>query len=153
LLEGAAAAARLPVPPYPLPLRPASVDLGLAHWWDWHPLLTALLADRAAGVPAAAIALGFHRALMAAAVGWAQQAAQRQPRAGGHAPVVVLCGGCFQNRLLLDGTRRGLRRAGLEPLWAQQLPSGDGGLALGQLLAARISSGGAAAPGAGVSAL
>jgi hydrogenase maturation protein HypF len=65
----------------------------------------------------------------------------------------VLCGGCFQNRLLLDGTRRGLRRAGLEPLWAQQLPSGDGGLALGQLLAARISSGGAAAPGAGVSAL
>jgi len=153
LLEGAAAAARLPVPPYPLPLRPASEDLGLAHWWDWHPLLTALLADRAAGVPAAAIALGFHRALMAAAVGWAQQAAQRQPRAGGQAPVVVLCGGCFQNRLLLDGMRRALHRAGLEPLWAQQLPSGDGGLALGQLLAARISSGGAAAPGAGVSAL
>jgi hydrogenase maturation protein HypF len=153
LLEGAATAARLPVPHYALPLQPASVDLALPHWWDWHPLVAALLADRAAGVPAAAMALGFHRALIAAAVGWAHQAARRQPGAGGQAPVVVLCGGCFQNRLLLDGTRRALHRAGLEPLWAQQLPSGDGGLALGQLLAARIGGGGAAAPGAGVCGL
>jgi hydrogenase maturation factor HypF (carbamoyltransferase family) len=76
---------------------------------------------------------------------------QPQPQHQGktQAPVVVLCGGCFQNRLLLDGMLTALRRAGLEPLWAQQLPSGDGGLALGQLLAARIGGGCAAAAGAG----
>jgi hydrogenase maturation protein HypF len=158
LLEGAAAAAaQAPVPAYPLPLRPAAAELALPHWWDWQPLLAALLADRAAGVSAAAIALGFHRALITAATGWAVQAAPHQPQpqpqtqhqGKTQAPVVVLCGGCFQNRLLLDGMLTALRRAGLEPLWAQQLPSGDGGLALGQLLAARIGGGCAAAAGAG----
>jgi hydrogenase maturation protein HypF len=159
LLEGAAAAAaaaQAPVPAYPLPLRPAPEALALPQWWDWQPLLAALLADRAAGVPAAAIALGFHRALIAVAAGWAVRAARYQPQANAQgktrAPVVVLCGGCFQNRLLLDGTLTALRRAGLQPLWAQQLPSGDGGLALGQLLAARIGGGCAAAAGSGKSA-
>jgi hydrogenase maturation protein HypF len=162
LLEGAAAAAtaaatatdQAPVPAYPLPLRPASVELALPHCWDWQPLLAVLLADRAAGVSTAAIALGFHRALITAAAGWAVRAARHQPQHQGRtqAPVVVLCGGCFQNRLLLDGTLKALRRAGLEPLWAQQLPSGDGGLALGQLLAARIGGGCAAAAVAGESA-
>ena len=161
LLEGAASAAAAAaaaatdqalVQAYPLPLRPASVDLDLPHWWDWQPLLAALLADREAGVSTAAIALGFHRALIAAAAAWAVRAARHQPQADAQAPVVVLCGGCFQNRLLLDGTVMALRRAGLQPLWAQQLPSGDGGLALGQLLAARIGGGCAAAAVAGESA-
>ena len=49
---------------------------------------------------------------------------------------VVLAGGCFQNRLLLELSAAALRAAGLVPRWAEQLPSNDGGLALGQLWAA-----------------
>jgi len=52
---------------------------------------------------------------------------------------VVLAGGCFQNRLLLEGLIQALQGAGLEPLWAQQLPCSDGGLAVGQVAAARLA--------------
>jgi len=119
---------------YPLPLVPAPNPAAVPLWWDWQPLVLALLADRAAGVEPAVGALRFHRAVIAASLSWAVAAAATSP-----APV-VLCGGCFQNRLLLDGTISALRQAGLEPLWAQQLPSGDGGLALGQILAAQLQA-------------
>jgi hydrogenase maturation protein HypF len=49
---------------------------------------------------------------------------------------VLLAGGCFQNRLLLEHTAAALRAAHLKPRWAEQLPCNDGGLALGQLWAA-----------------
>jgi hydrogenase maturation protein HypF len=48
----------------------------------------------------------------------------------------VLAGGCFQNRLLLEGLIAALRRRGLEPFWPSSLPASDGGLALGQAWAA-----------------
>lgn len=136
---------------YPLPLVPAPNPAAVPLWWDWQPLVLALLADRAAGVEPAVGALRFHRAVIAASLSWAVAAAATSP-----APV-VLCGGCFQNRLLLDGTISALRQAGLEPLWAQQLPSGDGGLALGQILAAQLQvhnsgSSAAGAFGAGAAA-
>ena len=106
----------------------AAAGSGVRHWWDWQPLLLALLDDRAAGVPPGLCALRVHRALNAAIVGWAS---------GSDAPAtVILCGGCFQNRLLLEGCITALRRAGHKPYWAEQLPPGDGGLALGQLQAA-----------------
>jgi hydrogenase maturation protein HypF len=50
---------------------------------------------------------------------------------------VLLSGGCFQNRLLLEGTVTALRQRGLEPLWPEAVPCNDGGLALGQVAAAR----------------
>ena len=117
---------------YPLPRVAARHPADVPQWWDWHPLVHALLADRAAGAEPAICALRFLRALISASGSWAVSTAQASS-----APV-VLCGGCFQNRLLLEGTIRALRHAGLEPLWAQQLPSGDGGLALGQILAAQL---------------
>ena len=135
LLQGAAEAAFAggddsPANAYSLPLVQAAAGSGVRHWWDWQPLLLALLDDRAAGVPPGLCALRVHRALIAAIVGWAS---------GSDAPAtVILCGGCFQNRLLLEGCITALRRAGHKPYWAEQLPPGDGGLALGQLQAARL---------------
>ena len=119
---------------YPLPLVAAPASQGLPQWWDWQPLLQALLADRVAGVEAQLCALRFHQALTSAAVSWVAHEA-----AAGALGPVVLCGGCFQNRVLLDGSIAALRSAGLEPLWAEQVPSADGGLALGQLLAVRLA--------------
>ncbi len=45
---------------------------------------------------------------------------------------VVLSGGVFQNRLLLEAVSNGLRRLGKNVLLPKQYPMNDGGLALGQ---------------------
>ena len=113
---------------YPLPLRPAALPLGQL---DWHPLLRALLADRAAGVAGPLIAARFHRGL---AEGWAAAIGQAARR--WQLRTVALGGGCFQNRLLLELCIASLRRAGLDPWWGQQIPCNDGGLAAGQVWAA-----------------
>jgi hydrogenase maturation protein HypF len=109
-----------------MPLLPAAgLELG---WLDWQPLLQSLLN---AGVAPQESAACFHASL---AAGLASAAAQAAGRLG--ATTVLLAGGCFQNRLLLERSAAALRTAGLVPRWAEQLPSNDGGLALGQLWAA-----------------
>ncbi|MFP3939861.1 MAG: carbamoyltransferase HypF [Thermoanaerobaculia bacterium] len=94
---------------------------------DWRPVLHELLADRAAGVEPAVIALRFHRAL---ARGIAEAAERvREER-------VALTGGCFQNRLLAEETAAALRRAGHRVLLHRRVPPNDGGLSLGQVVVA-----------------
>lgn len=117
---------------WPLPLQVAPAWAGVPQWWDWDPLLRTLLKARAAGASASVCALAVHRAWIAAVLAWVHGEAVSAP--------VVLAGGCFQNRLLLEGLIEALTDAGYEPLWAEQLPSGDGGLALGQLLALQIEA-------------
>lgn len=143
-LQGAASAApAIPVSGAPgasgdwsLPLVPpeavaeAGADRPTLGWLDWEPLLLALLAAIAAGTPATVCAARFHHALVAALVGTAAIAA-----AADGVPV-ALAGGCFQNRLLLEGAIGALRARGLRPFWPELVPSNDGGLALGQLWAA-----------------
>ena len=125
LLEGLALQAP-PPPVAPMPLLPAAgLELG---WLDWQPLLHSLLNTGMAPQESAAC---FHASL---AAGLARAAAEAAGRLG--ATTVLLAGGCFQNRLLLELSATALRAAGLVPRWAEQLPSNDGGLALGQLWAA-----------------
>jgi len=54
---------------------------------------------------------------------------------------VALAGGCFQNRLLLELAIDALLGRDMEPFWPEALPSNDGGLALGQLLAVGLPRG------------
>ncbi|MBD2422855.1 carbamoyltransferase HypF [Cyanobium sp. FACHB-13342] len=127
-LEGLALQSE-PIQPVPMPLLPAAgLELG---WLDWAPLVRSLLDSGAAGVSPRQRAATFHASLAAGLAGAAAQAAARS----GNGPV-LLAGGCFQNRLLLERTSAALRAAGLEPYWAEQVPCNDGGLALGQLWAA-----------------
>ncbi|MEB3166886.1 MAG: carbamoyltransferase HypF [Cyanobacteriota bacterium] len=128
-LEAAAARAPAAAGAYPLP------DL------DWRPLLVALLDDLQARRSSALCAARFHNGL-AAGLARSVAAAARQagpeatPAPAGQArPAVALAGGCFQNRLLLEGLIAALRLHGLRPFWSERLPANDGGLAAGQILA------------------
>ncbi|MFM7547948.1 MAG: hypothetical protein ACKO8I_03565 [Cyanobacteriota bacterium] len=130
-LEGLAAQAPTDGVAYPLPLRPASgPSVPLLGWLDWQPLLAALLADGVARIGGPERAARLQRGLAEGLVAAAAAAARRF-----NVQAVALGGGCFQNRLLLEGCISGLRRHGLQPHWGQQVPGNDGGLAVGQLWA------------------
>ncbi|MEM1448533.1 MAG: carbamoyltransferase HypF [Planctomycetota bacterium] len=94
--------------------------------------LAALADDLAAGVPVARVAARFHATL-------AHVVASIARRVG--AEDVVLTGGCFQNRVLLEQTIALLRADGRRPIWPRRIPPGDGGIAVGQLVAAARSQG------------
>ena len=94
---------------------------------DWGPLVTDLVARVRRGDPAAGLAAAVHEAMVQAVVAVAR-------RCG--ADDVALTGGCFQNRLLLCGAVRALRAAGFRPCWPQRIPPNDGGISLGQVVAA-----------------
>jgi hydrogenase maturation protein HypF len=49
---------------------------------------------------------------------------------------VVLTGGCFQNRRLTERAVQRLRSEGFRPYWHQRVPPNDGGISLGQVVAA-----------------
>ncbi|HOB74585.1 MAG TPA: carbamoyltransferase HypF [Phycisphaerae bacterium] len=53
-----------------------------------------------------------------------------------HLERVVLSGGCFANRLLTESVCAGLTAAGFKVFTHQRVPTGDGGIALGQAVAA-----------------
>ncbi len=112
---------------YPLPLiadSPTANDFGIL---DWGPLVQAILMDQAQGIPIGLIAARFHSALIEAII--------QVSRAGGEERV-VLTGGCFLNRRLLEGAVLRLQAEGFRPYWHQRVPPGDGGIALGQIMAA-----------------
>jgi hydrogenase maturation protein HypF len=96
---------------------------------DWSPMVAGILADLAAGLSVAEIAATFHNWLLEVIVSLAAQVRIEQ---------VVLSGGCFQNRRLLEGSIRRLQEAGFRPFWSQKIPSNDGGISLGQIVAAQI---------------
>jgi hydrogenase maturation protein HypF len=49
---------------------------------------------------------------------------------------VVLSGGCFQNKYLTERSILRLRQEGFRPYWHQRIPPNDGGICVGQALAA-----------------
>jgi len=97
--------------------------LGERRVVDWEPAVEAILAGRASGMSAPLLAARFHNGLVDALVDVAVDlGAQR----------LIMTGGCFQNRLLMERAVRALMAAGIEPLWPTRIPVNDGGLALGQ---------------------
>jgi hydrogenase maturation protein HypF len=104
---------------------------------DLRPLVRAVSEERIKGKDPAAIAGAFHRTIIGGLV--AMTGAVREQTGLGKA---VLSGGCFQNRVLLEGTVRELEKAGFEVYTHQMLPANDGCIALGQAVvaAARIEA-------------
>jgi hydrogenase maturation protein HypF len=94
---------------------------------DWSPMIAAILVDVQQGVSVGIISAKFHNALTEAIVAIAKRAGQNR---------VVLSGGCFQNRYLTERAVRRLQAEGFRPYWHQRVPPNDGGIALGQVVAA-----------------
>jgi hydrogenase maturation protein HypF len=90
------------------------------------PLVRALVEDLRAGLTIGAMSARFHNGLVEAVVEIARRSALEH---------IVLSGGCFQNRYLLERTIDRLRAEGFRPVWHQRMPPNDGGIALGQVAA------------------
>ena len=119
-LEAAADAAE----PGSYPLR---VHDGARAVLDPRETVQAIVGDLARGTPVALVGARFHNAL---AAGTARALAMLAEREG--ADTVVLSGGVFQNRLLLERCRERLAANGLTILVPRELPPNDGGISYGQ---------------------
>jgi hydrogenase maturation protein HypF len=113
---------------YPLEIlaRPGSPSL-----LDGRELVHAVSQELAAGVAPAVVATRFHNGL---ADGVAAAAASVAGASG--SDTVVLSGGVFQNRRLLERTAAALTRDGLRVLLPRLLPPNDGAISFGQVAVA-----------------
>jgi hydrogenase maturation protein HypF len=96
---------------------------------DLRPAVRAAVFDGRRGATVAAIAGRFHNTLARATIALVERAA----RLVGRLPVVA-SGGCFQNARLAESVASGL--SGFDVWLHQQVPPGDGGIALGQAIIA-----------------
>jgi hydrogenase maturation protein HypF len=119
------AAAQLEAIAAPGPAQPLGLVLGGGEPFelDLRPAIRELAREIRRGTPAEILSARFHATLahgIRAACRWVD------------AKTVVLTGGCFQNRRLLDETLALLDEDGREVLLHREVPPNDGGLALGQ---------------------
>jgi hydrogenase maturation protein HypF len=100
---------------------------------NWEPMVREILHESESGTSRSRIAAKFHNTMAEVIVAVARRFDERQ---------VVLTGGCFQNKYLLERAIRNLRNAGYTPYWHHQIPTNDGGISFGQIIAAlRLRSG------------
>jgi hydrogenase maturation protein HypF len=95
--------------------------------FDWGPMVVQIVRDLGDRLPVGAISAKFHNTLVEAIAAVAQAVGEER---------IVLTGGCFQNAYLSDRAIRRLRATQLRPYWHQRIPPNDGGIALGQIVAA-----------------
>jgi hydrogenase maturation protein HypF len=94
---------------------------------DWSPLIRAILNDIERGTRRGIISAKFHNSLAEAIVELAKRIGHKH---------VVLSGGCFQNSYLTERAVGRLQAEGFRAYWHQRVPPNDGGIALGQVIAA-----------------
>ncbi len=119
---------------YPMPV--SSGDAGIVI--DPRETVLAAAADVKRGEATGSIAVRFHAGLAQATVEACELAASVRGT-----DTVVLSGGVFVNRRLLETVFAGLGRSGLRVLVPSRLPPGDGGISYGQaaVAASRLAAG------------
>ncbi|MBI1748853.1 MAG: carbamoyltransferase HypF [Acidobacteria bacterium] len=98
---------------------------------NWAPTVLSIVKDCRADESIGKISARFHNTLVEIIVAVARRI--RQAR-------VLLTGGCFQNKYLTERAIARLRAEGFLPFWHQRVPPNDGGIAVGQALAAARQS-------------
>ncbi len=106
---------------------PIRIEQGKPMKVDWGPMIRELLTDVNRKESSGFISAKFHNALAEMIVVVAKKIGE---------PKVVLTGGCFQNRYLTERAVARLREEKYRPYWHHQIPPNDGGIALGQAVAA-----------------
>ncbi|MBL7669876.1 MAG: carbamoyltransferase HypF [Bdellovibrionaceae bacterium] len=96
---------------------------------DWGPMVREILTDLRDSVSIETIARKFHFTLANGVVQLALHVGEKR---------IILTGGCFQNRLLLEATIQQLRKKDFVVFWPQEIPPNDGGIAVGQIMAAHL---------------
>jgi hydrogenase maturation protein HypF len=94
---------------------------------DARPTIAAVASEIAAGGAREIVSARFHNTLIAATASACVQIARER-----NLSMVVLGGGVFQNRLLLEGAAELITTAGLRVLTPERLPPNDGGISYGQ---------------------
>ncbi|MBD3268185.1 carbamoyltransferase HypF, partial [bacterium] len=97
------------------------------HMIDWEPMIREILSDWEKQVSPPAIAAKFHNTLVEIIVSVAKKCKEN---------TISLSGGCFQNTYLLEQSVTRLKQEGFQVVWHRRIPPNDGGIALGQLIAA-----------------
>ena len=110
---------------------PLEITTGFPSIVDWAPMIPEILIDLKKGKSVGIIAAKFHNTLTEVIVAIAREVGESN---------VVLTGGCFQNRYLVERSIRRLSDTGFKPHWHQRVPPNDGGIALGQVVAAARSA-------------
>ncbi|HEX9656065.1 MAG TPA: carbamoyltransferase HypF [Bacteroidota bacterium] len=93
---------------------------------DWAPMISQILDDNANDMSRSLISTKFHNTLVEIIVDVARRVGEER---------IVLTGGCFQNKYLLERSIQQLETAGFRTYWHQRVPPNDGGIALGQVYA------------------
>ncbi|MFM7437614.1 MAG: carbamoyltransferase HypF, partial [Snowella sp.] len=95
---------------------------------DWQLIIEAIINDISRNITVEKIAAKFHNTLVEIIINIAQKVGE---------PQVILTGGCWQNRYLTERAIYRLKQEKFQPYWHQHIPPNDGGIALGQVIAAR----------------
>ncbi len=98
---------------------------------NYIPSIKELTTQRLKGAPPPALAASFHAMLICSFIEMTVRI-----RSASGLNRVVLSGGCFQNRLLLEGCIEGLMKADFNVYSHHLVPTNDGGISLGQALVA-----------------
>ena len=91
--------------------------------YDPAPLWNPLCKARGNEASVCAAALGFHYAVVSMVTDMAERMNVKQ---------VVLAGGCFANRILLETCTKELQERGFQVYYNEAVSCGDGGISLGQ---------------------
>jgi hydrogenase maturation protein HypF len=110
---------------------PFRIEQGKPMTVDWEPMIRELLADVNRKESSGVISAKFHNALAEMIVVVAKKIGEQN---------VVLTGGCFQNCYLTERAVARLREENFTAYWHKQIPPNDGGIALGQAVAASWSA-------------
>lgn len=92
--------------------------------FNWENMVKGIINDLNESVPKGKIAAKFHNTLAEAIVQIAQRLKYNK---------VLLTGGCFLNKYLLEKSIKRLTEEGFKVYTQQRVPSGDGGISLGQM--------------------
>jgi hydrogenase maturation protein HypF len=94
---------------------------------DWELIILGIIKDMEEQISKNSISAKFHNTLAGIILEIAKRTGEKR---------VVLSGGCFQNKYLIEKTIQLLQKEGFKPYWHQRVPTNDGGISLGQIAAA-----------------